>query len=455
MASKRLATLSSFLQQQGFVWGPAPEIYGGVAGFYTYGPNGTLLKRKVEDTIRRVFAKHGVMEVETPTVLPEIVWEASGHLGGFTDPLIKDKKGGIWRADKLIEEYYAENDIHTPVPVKDEEMLAVITKHSIAAPNGEELESKITHHSLMLKTNVGVDQVAYNRPETATATYLPFLRYVDYFRKKLPFGVFQIGRAYRNEISPRQHIIRMREFTQAEGQIFVDPHHKNNYEGYEEITANKLPIFSWKNQTAETGVHELTVQEAREQELFGSDAYAYAVHLAYELFTSFGIPQERIRLRQHGPDEKAFYAADAWDVEINTPTFGWVEACGVHDRTNYDLNQHAKHSGKEQTVFVEEHKEHLTPHVLEIAFGVDRPVFALLDVFYEELSEEEGKTTLKLPYKTAPIDLAVLPLTKKLTKQTKEVYSLLQEAGFITQYDESSSIGKRMRIQSRATYKDE
>ena len=439
----RLQTLNSFLQQQGFVWGPAPEIYGGLAGFYTYGPNGASLKRKVENRIREVFARYAVMEVEVPTILPKEVWEASGHLENFTDPLIKDEHDNIWRADNLIEDYYREHDINTPVPVNAEEIKRVIKEHNITSPNGAKLVGEVTAHNLMMKTTIGTDQEAYNRPETATATYLPFLRYKDYFRKKLPFGVFQIGKAYRNEISPRQHLVRMREFTQAEAQIFIDPAHKNDYEHYKKIKDEQLPILSWSDQEAGKQPVDMSVSDAREKELFGSDAYAFTVHLAYELFTSFGIPKEHIRLRQHGDEEKAFYATDAWDVEINVPTFGWIEACGVHDRGDYDLTQHAKHSGQEQTIFVQEHKKHITPHVLEIAFGVDRPVYALLDIFYEEKDEEQGKTTFKLPYDLAPIDVTVLPLHKKLTEKAKEVYSLLQQEGFITNYDESGSIGKR------------
>jgi glycyl-tRNA synthetase len=446
--SKRLQTLTSFLQQQGFVWGPAPEIYGGVAGFYTYGPNGASLKRKIENRIRGVFAQYGIMEVEVPTVLPAAVWEASGHLGNFTDPLIEDVDGHVWRADHLLEAHYQENNITTPVPVKEDEILAEIQKHQITSPNGTKLKDAVKAHNLMMRTTIGLDQEAYNRPETATATYLPFLRYKDYFRKKLPFGVFQIGKAYRNEISPRQHLVRMREFTQAEAQIFIDPAHKHDYEYYEEIKDEELPLLSWDAQEAGEKPKSLSVKSGVKSGLFGSEAYAFTVHLAYELFVSFGIPKERLRLRQHGPEEKAFYATDAWDVEINVPTFGWVEACGVHDRGDYDLSQHAKHSGQEQTVFVEEHKAHVTPHVLEIAFGVDRPVYALLDIFYDEKEADEGKTTLKLPYRLAPIDVAVLPLHKKLADKARAVHRQLQEAGFIAAYDESSSIGKRYLRQS-------
>jgi len=448
---KRLKTLAPFLQVQGFVWGPEPEIYGGLAGFYTYGPNGALLKRRVEARIREVFAKHEFFEVETPTVLPKAVWEASGHLGGFTDPLIKDAKGNVYRADHLLEEYYAKHNITEPIPQKAEELSKALKKYEIKSPSGEVLVGGVIEHNLMMKTTIGTDHEAYNRPETATATYLPFLRYAEHFRKKLPFAVYQIGKAYRNEISPRQHLVRMREFTQAEAQLFMDPAYKNGHVGFDEKKDLTLPVLSWDAQEQGKSFSFMKLKDLREQHL-GSDVYAYGLALAYELFTSFGIPSSAMRLRQHGPDEKAFYAADAWDVEVNLPTFGWTEMCGVHDRTDYDLTQHAKHSGKEQTVFVEEHAKHITPHVLEIAFGVDRPVYALLDLFYDEKDEAEGKTTLKLPYNLAPVQVAVLPLVKKLADNAQEVHRMLLGSGLVAVYDESGAIGKRyLRASTQGT----
>lgn len=437
----RLKTLHAFLQQQGFIWGPSPEIYGGLAGFYTYGPNGAALKRNVEGRIRAVFAKNQFFEVETPTILPKEVWEASGHLAGFTDPLVTDKKGNIWRADNLVEDHFSEKGIDEPIPVKPKELLEAIEKHAITAPDGTPLLDEITDHNLMMQTTVGTDIEAYNRPETATATYLPFTRYAHFFRKKLPFAVFQIGKAYRNEISPRQHLMRLREFTQAEAQLFIHPEKKNDgYDMGSEET--KLPLLSWKQQEAGKGAQQLTLSQARKQHL-SSDAYAYTAKLAYELFRSLGVPEDRIRLREHGPDEKAFYATDAWDIEIDLPTFGWKEVCGVHDRGTYDLNQHAKASGQDMTVYDEETKKHITPNVIEIAFGIDRSIFALLDIFYDEKDEEEGKTRLALPYKLAPVEVTVLPLSKKLSEKAQAVFETIREAGFITTYDESGSIGKR------------
>ncbi len=438
----RLGTLIPFLQQQGFVWGPSPEIYGGVAGFYTYGPNGTLLKRRVERRIREMFSAHRFFEVETPTILPKEVWEASGHLGGFTDPLIADAEGNVYRADKIIEEHYKENSIAEPVPTAPKELLSAIKKHKIPSPSGAKWKMEIQQHSLMMRTTIGTDMEAYNRPETATATYLPFPRYVEHFRKRLPFGVFQIGKAYRNEISPRQHLLRMREFTQAEAQLFVDPEKKDDWPGFDKVKTHDVPILDWHTQEQGQPALRMRLSDARKKFL-QSDAYAYALDLAYALFCDFGIPEDRLRLRQHGPDEKAFYAADAWDIEVDLPTFGWTEVCGVHDRTDYDLRQHAKASGKELDVFIEERKERVVPNVIEIAFGVDRPVYALLDIFYDEKDASEGKTTLRLPYSIAPVQVTVLPLVKKLAAKANDVFQMLLHDGLVATYDESGSIGKR------------
>ena len=432
--------LISFMQEKGFVWGPSPEIYGGMAGFYTFAPLGKSLKNKVERVIRSVFIRNGFWEVECPTVMQKEVWEASGHLGGFSDPVITTKSGASFRADNILEENFPDIEI----PKKDDELLKLIIEKGIKAPNGEEFIPEIKRHSLMMKTTIGLDTEAYNRPETATTTYLPFIRYVDFFRKKLPFGVFQIGKAYRNEISPRQYMLRMREFTQAEAQLFIFKDDKKNYEEFNPVSKNKLPFWSAKNQEAgKTDIETLSLADCVKKKYVKSEAYAYALYLSYKLYLDMGIPSERIRLRQHMSDEKAFYADDAWDIEINMNTFGWVEVCGVHDRTDYDLKQHSKASGKDLSALTLDNKKEI-PHVIEIAFGVDRPLFALLDIFYEKREKGDGKNIFKIPYHMAPVDVAVFPLVKKggLSEKAKEVFETLSN-DFLAIYDISGSIGRR------------
>ncbi|MCF7799029.1 glycine--tRNA ligase [Candidatus Woesearchaeota archaeon] len=435
---ERLKELQSYLQDRGFVYGPAPEIYGGLAGFYDYGPLGKALKNNVENTIRKVFTQNAFFEVECPTVLPKEVWEASGHLGGFTDPIIKDKKGNTYRVDNLIEEFAHNNNIEIKVEGKThDELLGLLKEHNIKSPSGEEFIPEIKTHNLMMQTTIGLDREAYNRPETATTTYLPFLRYLNFFRDKLPFGIFQIGKAYRNEISPRQFLIRMREFTQAEAQLVIFKEQKQDFEAFAKVQDDILPFYPAKTDT----LTQVTLNEAVTQGMLKNKAYAWTLALVYKTFLSIGILPEAMRLRQHHPDELAFYADDAWDLEINLPSFGWTEICGIHDRKDYDLTQHSKFS-KTDLIAPKPEGGKETPHVLEIAFGTDRPTFALLDLFYEQKDKEEGKTTLALPYHMAPIPVCVFPLVNKLHEQAYEIFSQVQK-DFMALYDKSGSVGKR------------
>lgn len=436
-----LQELIGFLQRKGFVWGPEPEIYGGTAGFYTYAPLGKLLKNKVEDVIRRTFQEEEYAEVECPVVMERKVWEASGHLGGFTDAIITCSKcSSTFRLDQLLADYPETKHFKTP-----EEYLSFIKEKKVMCSScGGELKQEVKKLNLMMKTTIGIDQEAYNRPETATTTYLPFLRYVDYFRRQPVFGVFQIGKAFRNELSPRQHLVRVREFTQAEGQLFIKKELKNNFEKYVSVQGEVLPLWDYKSQESNAHPQKVTLKQALEKGLFKSQAYAWTINLAYKLFLNMGIPADNIRMRQHFPDEKAFYADDAWDVEIKTKSFGWVEMCGVHDRTDYDLKQHAKHSGTALEAFDEASGEKYIPHVLEIAFGTDRPTFALLDTFYDKKEKEEGKTIFKIPYHLSPIPIAVFPLMKKpeLIAKAKEIYEMMKK-DFVCTYDETGAIGRR------------
>jgi len=430
----------SFIQEQGLIWGPEPEIYGGLAGFYTYGPIGKLLKNKVENSIRRIFNANGLRELEGPTVMPDIVWKASGHLETFRDRTIKCSKcKATFRADKIIQESY-------DVPAdsfSSQQILDFIKEKNIKCPSCKSyFEEKVETQSLMMKTKVAGEEASL-RPETATITYLPYPRFYNFFRKRFPLGVFQIGKAYRNEISPRQHVLRGREFTQAEGQIFVDPLTKNNWPQYEEIKDAKLPFWDYISQEKNLDVKSISVEEALKKGFIKSQAYGWCIWLAYTQFRSFGIPAERIRLRQHHPDEKAFYADDAWDIEVKLNNYGWFELCGVHDRTDYDLKQHSKFSGLTLDAQREDGSK-FVPHVLEIAFGSDRPTYALMDIFYDKKIEEEGKTMFKVPYNMAPIEVSIFPLIKKpeLIKVARDIKEELEKT-FIIDYDINGSIGKR------------
>ena len=215
----------------------------------------------------------------------------------------------------------------------------------------------------MMRTRLGLDQEAYLRPETATSTYLLFRRFLTFFRDKLPASVFQIGKAYRNEISPRQGMLRLREFTQTEGQIFLLEKDEMDWPQFDDIKAEKLPLVTSQAQEEDNLKPVKTKMSiAIKRGYFQKPAYAWCVHLAYNIFRQMGFSEKKMRLRQHLPTERAHYAADAWDVEIHTDSFGWVECCGVHDRGNYDLTRHQEFSKEKLHVKVD--KKPVVPEVL-------------------------------------------------------------------------------------------
>lgn len=435
-------TLMSFVSEKGFVYGPSPEIYGGMAGFYDFGPVGKTLKNNIENAIRKLFNKFQFFEVECPIVTPRIVWEASGHLGGFSDPLVKCIKcNSIWRVDNLIsEQFKIDADA-----MAFEQLKEFLTKNNVLCPSCKaRLNDDVKKHSLMLKTQVGLDTEMYNRPETATTTYLPFLNYLRFYREKLPFGVFQIGNAYRNEISPRQHIIRGREFTQAEAQVFLFKEQKENFEKFSDVENVVLPFFTAQNQKDEKGIVRMSIGDAIKNKVLKNKAYAWTLGITYQLFRSLGLSDENLRYKQHLPEKLAFYADDAWDLEVKFNSFGWTECCGVHDRTDYDLTTHGKFSGKDLSALNPRTNQREIPHVLEIAIGPNRLLLAVLDNFYDKKSEEQGKTKLNLPVGLAPIKAAIFPLMKKepLQKVAKEVFEMLSN-DYLVVLDESGSIGKR------------
>ncbi|MFH1589523.1 MAG: glycine--tRNA ligase [archaeon] len=437
MTQQFLNELIAFMQQKGFVWGPEPEIYGGSAGFYSFAPLGKLLKNNVENTIRRVFSNNDFYEVEFPIIMPKQVWEASGHLSGFTDSMIECKKcKSSFKVEQILEELFPNKKIT--------DFKKFLTENKVECPGCKAfLGSDIKDYDLMMKTTVGMGTVAYNRPETATTTYLQFLRYYDFFRKKLPFGLFQIGNAFRNEISPRQHLLRTREFTQAEAQMFIFKHQKQDFAPFKKIQAKKIPLLPWKDHEKNKKHSMVSLKDAINKKLLKNQAYAYFLNLTYDMFLELEIPKDKIRIVQHSPAEKAFYAEDAWDIEIQLESFGWIEICGVHDRTDYDLTQHAKYSKTNMEVLDEDGNKQI-PHVLEIAFGTGRLVFSLLDIYYKKRKEDEGKSILTLPVSMAPIKIAVFPLLRKppLIKIAKKVYDELSE-DWMCKYDETASIGKR------------
>lgn len=442
-----LETFNSLVKRRGFIWGPSPEIYGGLAGFYSYGPAGMALKNNILSLFRRELRYFGFGEVECPTIMPEIVWVASGHLDRFIDPVIRcEKCSTLYRADKFLQEELPDQIIEG---LSFKEMEKLIQKNNVLCPKCNTSLSKIEEYNLMLKTQVGNNVTAYLRPETATTTYLLFNRLDQDARRQYPIKVYQYGKAYRNEISPRQGVLRMRAFDQFELQLFIGKKQEMVFEDYEEIKKKILPLLDWQLQEKKLENPQfLSLEKAIDKNILKKPAYAYCLYVAYYLTKILGIPEEVIRYRQHSINERAHYADDAWDLEINTKQFGWVEICGVHDRTNYDLKRHAEFSNHNFEVNLSPDSDiKEIPQVLEIAFGIDRILYCLLETAF---NVEEERIVLKLNPILAPNTVAVFPLVKNkenIRELALMVHRDLLENRISSFYDAAGSIGKRYRRQ--------
>ncbi|HUV80478.1 MAG TPA: glycine--tRNA ligase [Candidatus Bathyarchaeia archaeon] len=416
-------------RRRGFIW-QAFEIYGGAAGFYDYGPLGALLKRRVEEKWRDFYRREGFYEIETTTIAPRGVFESSGHLESFTDPTVMCKGcKSVFRVDENVN-----------VNVKCPEC-------------GGELEAS-GELNLMFQTRIGVTKGAgdeqaakksegYLRPETAQGMFINFQRLLKFNRDKLPFGIIQIGKAYRNEISPRQSLIRLREFTLAEVELFVDPAEKNNHPRFEEVKDRKLRIVPSDGKAEET-----SAGEAVSRGIIANEYLGYHVARVDEFLESIGLPRAKLQFRQHLPDEMAHYATDCWDAEFLSDRYGWMEIVGVADRGDYDLSAHASSLNVDMRVHAESGK--IIPHVIEPSFGIDRIIYALLEsAFYEEQVGKDSRRVLQFKSEIAPIQAAVFPLLNRdeLKSKASEVFQKLRDASFFVEYDNSGSIGKRYRRQ--------
>jgi len=442
-----IETFNSLVKRRGFIWGPSPEIYGGLAGFYSYGPAGMSLKNNILNLFRRELRYFGFGEVECPTILPEIVWIASGHLERFIDPVIKcDKCSTLYRADKFLQERLPDLMIDG---ISIQEMEDLIQKNNLLCPKCDTAFTKIEEYNLMLKTQVGNNVTAYLRPETATTTYLLFNRLDQNARRQYPIKVYQFGKVYRNEISPRQGVLRMRAFDQFELQMFIGKQQEMAFEDYEEFKKETLPLLDWQLQEKKIDKPQIiSLEKAIKTNLLKKPAYAYCLYVTYYLTKILGIPEEVIRFRQHSINERAHYADDAWDLEIKTKQFGWVEICGVHDRTDYDLRRHAEFSKQNFEVNISpDSNVKEIPHVLEIAFGIDRIIYTLLETSFKV---EEGRINLKLKPPLAPNTVAVFPLVKNkenIRTLALKVHRDLLENRINSFFDVAGSIGKRYRRQ--------
>ncbi|KQC05107.1 MAG: glycine--tRNA ligase [Methanoculleus sp. SDB] len=337
-------------KRRGFVW-PTSECYGAVAGFVDYGPLGAMMKRKVEDLWRDFYViREGYYEIECPTVGAEAIYIASGHVKGFADKMCQCPHCREYlRADHIAEAHGKKDAAVLSAP----ELSAFLRLLPCPACEGELGDVEVFDFNLMFETQIGPgsQRTGYLRPETAQGIFTDFNRLVRFYRNKLPFGAVQIGKSYRNEISPRQGMIRLREFTQAEAEIFVHPEQKEHpnfalYADYE------MPLLGIVQQQTAAPPLRISMKNAVSRGLVANEYVAYYLALTHELLVRAGVLEEKLRFRQHLPDERAHYAEDCWDAEIFSERFGWVETVGIADRTDYDLRAHAAHSGDSFTVFI-------------------------------------------------------------------------------------------------------
>ena len=381
-------------KRRGFIF-QGSEIYGGLSGIWDYGPFGVELRNNIKDYFWRSFVtdRDDTYGMGAAILMPERVWEASGHTQLFTDPLVECKIcHERVRADQ-------------PEAIKDHE-----AKHK-----KEKVEwSKPTVFNLLVETRLGASETTatkvYLRGEITQGVHVNFKNILDSMHPKIPFGLVQIGKAFRNEITPRDFLFRQREFEQMELQYYIKPEEEEGKKQFE----------YWKN-------------------------------FAFDWYLGLGFKKENLRYRQHEMDERAHYAKDAWDIEYNTPFAGWKEAWGIHHRGDWDLSRHSEYSGVDLSYYDEEKKARFIPWDIECSGGVDRAVlFTLLEAYTEDELNGEPRTYLKFKPSMAPVKVAVFPLLRnkpELIKKAEEIFRAIKKEIPATVFDDNGNIGKRYRRQ--------
>jgi glycyl-tRNA synthetase len=413
---KTMEKVVALAKNRGYVY-PGSDIYGGLANTWDYGPLGVELKNNVKKAWWQKFiheSKYNV-GIDCAILMNKDVWVASGHVGNFSDPLMDCKEcKARFRADKIVEEHMTNQGIEKASADgwSNEKLKGYIDENNIVCPScGKKNFTDIRKFNLMFKTFQGVTEDSkaeiFLRPETAQGIFVNFKNVQRTSRKKVPFGIGQIGKSFRNEITPGNFTFRTREFEQMELEFFCKPGTDLEWHSY------------WKE-------------------------------YCWNFLLNLGIKEESIRFRDHEQDELSHYSNATSDIEYRFP-FGWGELWGIADRTDYDLKQHQEHSGKDMSYLDPTTNERYVPYCIEPSVGADRVVLAFLVDAYDEEELEDGdvRTVLHLHPAIAPFKAAILPLTKKLSEKSSELYSKLQKE-FNVDYDEAGSIGKRYRRQDEA-----
>ena len=413
------------------------EIYpNSPAGFWDFGPIGKSIQRKIIDYWRHELVnKENMLEIYGSQILPSSVFEGSGHLKSFADPIVQCSKcKKYYRADELISK-----KINRLIPesMAIEKLDELIKKNNIKCPKCHSKLSKVSKFNMMVETIVGKEGEfkTFLRPEACQSIFLSFPRMVKTMRLRLPQGIAQAGGAFRNEISPRQSITRAVEFSQMEAEVFFDPDKINEIENFNEIKDYKIRIL----RLGKDSIEEFSAEELIKNNIVQGKLIAYFLARTQQIWNGMGIPIHRMRFREVDKDERAFYSLATFDLEVKT-SIGWLELIANNYRTDYDLKGHMKHSGTNLEYLSEGKK--LIPHIWEISAGVDRTMFAILD---NSLKEGKEGLYLSLNPLIAPYDCAIFPLIKndEILDLSKEIERTLKDSWFDTFYDKSGSIGRR------------
>lgn len=428
--------------ERGFFF-PSAEIYNDApAGFWEYGPTGLLMRNNfVREWRRRLIRRDDMLEIDGSVILPKVVFEASGHLSSLVDPIVQCTKCGTRiRADKYISE---KTGLQIDERLSGEEFQALIVKHNLRCPKCGGNFGMPTKFNMMFRVGVGAEDVdAYLRPETAQSIFVDFQRLSKTMRMKLPKGIAQVGKSFRNEIAPRQGLIRLRELMQAEVEVFFNPAAEFDKEKLESIKSVEMNVLSQPYTDSQKEAARKYSAADTFQVFGGQPIVTYYFALLQEFYESCGFRKEDTRFRELSASDRAFYTTSAFDFEVNT-SLGWLELVACNYRTDYDLGNHSKYSKADLSVMDQEKK--IVPHVIELSLGVDRSLFALLDF---KFFHEENRDVLKLPPNIAPYLAAIFPLISKPEFESKAKVlfeSLKQDEEYNTFYDDSGNIGRRYR----------
>lgn len=426
------------LAQRRSLFYPASEIYANApAGLYNFGPYGCAIKRKIVDVWRKNFVqRENFLEIDGAQIMAEDVFRASGHLSNFNDPMTQCQKcNTLHRADKLLSEA-------TGTEYKEAETEAVLTKilrdNKIVCPKCEGKLADVKKFNMMVKAEVGASSktACYLRPETCQTLFTDFLRMTKTMRVKLPQGLSQVGKAFRNEISPRQTLLRQVEFGQMESEVFFDSEKIDDVEGFSAVQDYNVNIMRADKKSAEL----VKVKDLVSKKVVSGKLIAYFLARTQQLYELYGFKVENMRFRELDDKERAFYAKEAWDFEVET-SLGWTELIANNYRTDFDLKGHAAGSKKDLS-FVYDTGKKVLPHIWEVSIGLDRTFFAILD---NSFHKEGERTFLSLPYSVAPMQVSIFPLLSnkpELLLKSKELFESLRGC-FELFYDDSGSIGKR------------